>query len=193
MPPNSALVLGSGVSGLTTAVLLAQRGWKVKVLEAHDRPGGCLHTFTVGDFVFPTGYHYVGRPGADDCRLWRAVSGCDLLPACKESVVERYVAGGWSYLLTRGHLAWSATHGVPFARVGAMAGRLRALIILKPCPTTDVCIGSSSCGSFLRLRGLRDVAGEAGKDAAPLAKLQAVGCVGEDPPEMVGARWRGTT
>ena len=38
------IVVGSGISGLTTAAILARRGMKVLVVESHDRPGGCLHT-----------------------------------------------------------------------------------------------------------------------------------------------------
>lgn len=32
-----AIIVGSGISGLTSAVLLARVGWKVLVLEQHDR------------------------------------------------------------------------------------------------------------------------------------------------------------
>ena len=96
------------------------------VLEAHDRPGKCLHTFTQDGFIFPTGYHYVGRIGDDDRRLWRAVAGgCDVVPTPDEGVVERYAADGWSYVALPGKQAWSATHGVPLGRVAAMAERLR--------------------------------------------------------------------
>lgn len=49
-----------GLSGLTTAAMLARQGKKVVVLEQHDIAGGCTHTFESGGYEFDTGVHYVG-------------------------------------------------------------------------------------------------------------------------------------
>jgi all-trans-retinol 13,14-reductase len=43
---HHAIVIGAGMGGLTAAALLARRGYKVLVLEAHDRPGGCCSSWT---------------------------------------------------------------------------------------------------------------------------------------------------
>lgn len=40
-----AIVIGSGIGGLTTSALLSRAGKKVLVLEQHDRAGGSCHTF----------------------------------------------------------------------------------------------------------------------------------------------------
>lgn len=40
-----AIIIGSGIGGLTTGALLSRAGWKVLVLEQHDRAGGSCHTF----------------------------------------------------------------------------------------------------------------------------------------------------
>jgi len=53
------LVIGSGMAGLTAAALLAQSGRRVAVLEAHDRPGGYVHTFRMGDYRFCAQIHYI--------------------------------------------------------------------------------------------------------------------------------------
>lgn len=60
-----AVVIGAGAAGLTAAILLGQRGWRVTVIEQHYRPGGCLHRFFRKGVGFDTGFHYVGsaRPG----------------------------------------------------------------------------------------------------------------------------------
>eukprot|EP00218_Dolichomastix_sp_CCMP3274_P015508 CAMPEP_0170135816 /NCGR_PEP_ID=MMETSP0033_2-20121228/2706_1 /TAXON_ID=195969 /ORGANISM="Dolichomastix tenuilepis, Strain CCMP3274" /LENGTH=748 /DNA_ID=CAMNT_0010371433 /DNA_START=44 /DNA_END=2287 /DNA_ORIENTATION=- len=61
-----AIVIGSGIGGLTCAGLLAKAGKRVCVLEQHYRPGGCTHSFTEvgpkglrGDSN-DSGIHYVG-------------------------------------------------------------------------------------------------------------------------------------
>lgn len=60
-----AIVIGSGMGGLTTAALLARlHGRKVLVLERHFRAGGFTHTFTRrGGFEWDVGVHYVGEMG----------------------------------------------------------------------------------------------------------------------------------
>src|SRR4051812_41248524 len=57
-------MVGSGMGGLTAALLLAKEGFKVCVLEQHYRPGGCLHRFFRKKIPFDTGFHYLG--GVDE-------------------------------------------------------------------------------------------------------------------------------
>ncbi|XP_027016914.1 all-trans-retinol 13,14-reductase-like [Tachysurus fulvidraco] len=56
-----AIVIGSGIGGLSIAVLLAKVGKKVLVLEQHDRAGGCCHSFSEKGFEFDVGIHYIGN------------------------------------------------------------------------------------------------------------------------------------
>jgi len=44
-------VVGLGISGIRTAMLLERRGFDVKLFEARGRPGGRLHTIDEGDGV----------------------------------------------------------------------------------------------------------------------------------------------
>ncbi|XP_064613670.1 all-trans-retinol 13,14-reductase-like [Liolophura sinensis] len=56
-----AIIVGSGMGGLSTAVMLAKAGKKVLVLEQHDQAGGCCHTFIEKGFEFDVGVHYIGE------------------------------------------------------------------------------------------------------------------------------------
>jgi all-trans-retinol 13,14-reductase len=48
-------VVGAGIGGLTTAALLAKRGYKVLVLEQQSQPGGYCRSLERGDFAFSAG------------------------------------------------------------------------------------------------------------------------------------------
>ncbi len=58
------LILGSGLSALSFAALMAKSGKKVKLLEAHQYPGGYGHTFSQGKkYRFNAQLHYVWNCG----------------------------------------------------------------------------------------------------------------------------------
>lgn len=58
-----AIVIGSGVGGLAAAVLLAEHGQRVLVLERHYAAGGFTQTFRRPGFEWDVGVHYVGQVG----------------------------------------------------------------------------------------------------------------------------------
>lgn len=57
------IIIGSGMSGLTSASLLSRLGYKCLVLEQHDRAGGGMHVYEDKGYEFDTGIHYIGRKG----------------------------------------------------------------------------------------------------------------------------------
>jgi len=58
-----ALVIGSGMGGLTTAALLSDLGWKVCVLEQHYTAGGYTHSYERNGYEWDVGVHYIGDVG----------------------------------------------------------------------------------------------------------------------------------
>ncbi len=58
------LILGSGLAGLSFAALMAKAGKTVKLIEAHEFPGGYGHTFVEGKkYHFNAQLHYVWNCG----------------------------------------------------------------------------------------------------------------------------------
>jgi phytoene dehydrogenase-like protein len=58
------------MAALTAGALLAQSGQRVCLLEAHDQPGGYVHSFTYGAYTFCAQIHYIWGCGRGD-RIWR--------------------------------------------------------------------------------------------------------------------------
>jgi all-trans-retinol 13,14-reductase len=63
-PGRDAIVIGSGIGGLSAAAALARRGRGVLLLEQHSQLGGLTQTFRRGEYTFATGVHYIGGVGA---------------------------------------------------------------------------------------------------------------------------------
>lgn len=85
------IIIGSGISGLTCACILGKLGKKVLVLEQHDRPGGCLHTFNEGGFKFYSGNHYLGEFDKVSQKL---ISTCGSKVLKGEDTVETFIMDG---------------------------------------------------------------------------------------------------
>ncbi|WP_437919187.1 phytoene desaturase family protein [Sphingobacterium sp. LRF_L2] len=54
------VIIGSGLGGLVSAVILAKEGKRVCVLEKNNQFGGNLQTFSRNKKLFDTGVHYIG-------------------------------------------------------------------------------------------------------------------------------------
>jgi phytoene dehydrogenase-like protein len=69
------IIIGSGVGGLSAAIILSRAGQKVLVLEQHDVPGGWCHSFYLNGHRFTPGVHYVGllEKGQSTAKLYEAL------------------------------------------------------------------------------------------------------------------------
>lgn len=60
------IIIGSGLGGLTTSIVLAKNGYRVTVLEQGEQVGGCLQCFERRGVRFETGMHFIGAARPDE-------------------------------------------------------------------------------------------------------------------------------
>lgn len=68
---KKCIIIGSGLGGLSTGVVLAREGFDVTILEQEAQIGGCLQCFSRRGVKFETGMHFIGsaNPGQTLHRL----------------------------------------------------------------------------------------------------------------------------
>ena len=90
--PLDVVVVGAGLAGLSTARALVDRGLRVAVLEARDRPGGRVHSVALSGTTVDLGGQWVG-PGQDRMYALAREAGVVLTPAHSEGETS-YRLGG---------------------------------------------------------------------------------------------------
>jgi all-trans-retinol 13,14-reductase len=90
-----ALVIGSGMSGLTSAALLSDLGWKVCVLEQHYTAGGYTHSYERKGYEWDVGVHYIGDVGARTRtrRMFDYLTDSQLRWAAMDEEYDRFYIG----------------------------------------------------------------------------------------------------
>lgn len=99
-----AIVIGSGIGGLTTAVSLATMGKKVLVLEQHYTAGGFTHAYSREGYEWDVGVHYIGDVGYPTMtrKIFDFVSNNQLKWAAMDKAYDRIFLGEESYDLVAG-------------------------------------------------------------------------------------------
>ena len=101
------IVIGSGISGMTAAIIAAKQGEKTLVLEQHSIPGGLTQTYTRSGNTFPTGVHRLGslNPGEPLWYYFRYLGFLDHLHLEKldENCFERIYFPGRAFDIPVGH------------------------------------------------------------------------------------------
>lgn len=94
--PEKILIIGSGVGGLSTAIILAQLGFDVTVLEKNHQPGGVLRSYTRDGIECAVGVHYLGSLDKDQIlrKFFEYLGVADKIPVTRmgqNGIIDRYL------------------------------------------------------------------------------------------------------
>jgi phytoene dehydrogenase-like protein len=100
-PSYDVVIIGAGISGLTSAALLSRAGLSVGVFEMDSRPGGYLAGFRRKDFRFDSAIHWLNQCGPRGLvtRVFDFI-GNDHPTALSQPNIKRYQGDNYDYLLT---------------------------------------------------------------------------------------------
>lgn len=100
-----ALIIGSGMSGMALAAILAKAGKRCLVLEQHYTPGGFTHVFKRRHYEWDVGIHYIGevhRPNSMLRKAFDYITDSQLEWADMGAVYDRIVFADRSYDYVKG-------------------------------------------------------------------------------------------
>jgi len=106
-----AIVIGSGMGGLSVSSLLAQENKRVLLLEQHYTIGGCTHTFTRKGYEWDVGLHYVGDVGSKSTVLRQVfdyITDNNVEWAPLPKIYNRFAIGDKLYEIPAGREAYAA-------------------------------------------------------------------------------------
>jgi len=107
-----AIVIGSGMGGLTAAALLAKHGGKrALVLERHYTAGGFTHSFRRPGYEWDVGVHYIGRvmdPASPVRQAFDDLTNAQLEWADMGEVYDKVIVGDDEYEFVKGRENWRA-------------------------------------------------------------------------------------
>jgi squalene-associated FAD-dependent desaturase len=161
---RSALIVGGGLAGITTALVLAERGWRVTLAEARPRLGGRATSYQRGELTVDNGQHVFLRC----CTAYRGLldklgagpdSGMSVLQD-RLDIPLRAPDGGTARLRRTGapaplHLAGSLLgYGLLPLRDRAKLGR--AALALRFTDPASNSVDEQGFGAFMRARGQSD-------------------------------------
>lgn len=93
---GDALIIGSGVGGLSMGIILARLGFKVTVLEKNPAPGGVMRSYRRGGMDCSVGVHYLGALDRGQIlrRFFDYLGVTDKIPLermGRAGIVDRYI------------------------------------------------------------------------------------------------------
>ncbi|MDO8330601.1 MAG: NAD(P)/FAD-dependent oxidoreductase [Fluviicoccus sp.] len=128
--PYDALIIGSGIGGLTTAALLSDLGWKVAVFEQHYTAGGYTHSYERNGYEWDVGVHYIGDMGTTTMsrRFMDYLSGGKLDWAPMDPEYDRFYIGNKVFKAVAGKAEFRANLLKDFPQEAAAIDRYLELL-----------------------------------------------------------------
>jgi phytoene dehydrogenase-like protein len=95
------IIIGGGISGLTSSALFSKAGISCCVLEMDNRPGGYLAGFRRYDYRFDSAIHWLNNCGPDGLvtKIFKII-GKDFPKAKEQKKIRRFVSDEFDYLVT---------------------------------------------------------------------------------------------
>ena len=110
-PLKNIVIIGAGIGGLTTGIILQKSGYHVHIVEKNNQPGGLMRSYTRKGFDCPVGIHYIGSlaPGQPLKTLWDYLGITDKIPLERMGTngpIDRYIFDTFSFDLPEGLAAF---------------------------------------------------------------------------------------
>lgn len=105
---SDVLIIGSGLGGLECGALLAQKGFRVLILERSQQPGGCMQSFRRAGLNYDTGLHYVGglAPGQTMYKAFADLGLLDLPWQRMDDDFDHVIISGRHFTFRQGYEAF---------------------------------------------------------------------------------------
>lgn len=163
-PPGScrAAVIGGGLAGIAAAVALADRGWRVTLLESRPRLGGAAYSFDRAGLTVDTGAHVVLRCYSAYRTLLDRMGVAALLPIQPRMSITVLGSRGRVSSLRRGRFGPAPLHLLPAVagyRELSVAERIsvaRAALAITRLNPDDAALDAVPLADWLRRRGQGD-------------------------------------
>lgn len=129
--PVPVVVIGSGIGGLSMAIVLALAGYPVTVVEKNTRPGGLMGGYRRQGFPCDVGVHYMGALGEGQIlrRMFDHLGITNRLPVermGRNGVIDRYIFDDMVFDLPEGLDAYEANLHAAFPGEGAQIAGIMA-------------------------------------------------------------------
>lgn len=104
---TDVVVIGSGIGGLTAAIILLKLGYQVTVVEKNPLPGGLMRSYLRKGIACPVGVHYVGSLGIGQ-PLRRMFDHLGVTPAIPlehmgaDGIIDQYIFSDFTFNLPEG-------------------------------------------------------------------------------------------
>ena len=138
--PFDAVIIGSGIGGLSTGIILARLRHRVAVIEKNPLPGGLMRSYTRDGVDCPVGVHYFGAFGEGQPlrRMFDYLGVTDAVSAermGRDGPIDRYLFDDFTFDLPEGIDAFAEALEAAFPEdrrpIAAIIGNLRAVADLQ--------------------------------------------------------------